>query len=401
MMTIVMENADTDAHVTTAPMRVLHGFKVYQPDQNGGIEEAIFRISTGAPPDADTSILVCRTKGPGSSVVVGGVPVERTSTFGQFSSLPISPSYPFRLRSRLKTADVLAFHAPFPLVDLGISFGALRDDQALVIHWHAEIVGRKWLRPAFRPLLHNSVARADRIIVTNAAMIEKSNYLSAAREKCRVMPYGIDTHWWSALNADERTAVAIRRAKNPHLIVGCGRLVQYKGFDVLIRAIQRIEAQLVIIGMGPLESELKALVKSLGLESRVTFTGFLDRVEQRLWLNAARVFALSSVSEAETFGIAQLEAMCCACPVVNTLLLTGVPLVARDGREGLTVPPSDVEALAAAINKLLNQPDLADRLGKAGQTRAYREYGWQAFATNANDVYRDALAERRGVAAKQ
>jgi glycosyltransferase involved in cell wall biosynthesis len=391
-----MEHSATQAaHETCAPMRVLHAFKVFQPDQNGGIEEAIFRISTGAPPDADTSILVCRSKGRGSNVIVGGVPVERTGTFGQLSSLPISPTYPFRLRSRLKAADVLAFHAPFPLVDLAISIGALRDDQALVIHWHAEIVGRKWLRPAFAPLLRNSVARADRILVSNAALIEISPYLAAAREKCRVVPYGIDTHWWSALNADERAAVSIRRAKYPRLIVGCGRLVPYKGFDVLIRAMHGLDAQLIIIGMGPLEGELKTLVKSLGLESRVTFTGFLDRAEQRLWLNAARVFALSSVSEAEAFGIAQLEAMSCACPVVNTSLSTGVPFVARDGKEGLTVPPSDVESLAAAINKLLNRPDLADRLGKAGQSRAYQDYGWQAFANNANNAYRDALAERR------
>jgi glycosyltransferase involved in cell wall biosynthesis len=376
-------------------MRVLHAYKVFLPDQNGGIQEAILRIATGSPADAATFILVCRTHGLGSSVFVEGIPVERTSTFAEVSSLPISPAYPFRLRTRLNETDVLVFHAPFPLVDLCVSVGALRDDQALVIHWHAEIVGRKWLKPIFARLLRKTLARADQILVTNAALIDNSPYLASVREKCSVVPYGIDTRWWSALNAEEQSAVAIRRSEQPRLVVGCGRLVPYKGFDVLIRAIHEIDAQLVIIGTGRLEAELKALVTSLGLESRVTFTGFLDRGEQRLWLNAARVFALSSVSEAETFGIAQLEAMCCGCPVVNTSLPTGVPLVARDGKEGLTVPPSDVKALAAAISKLLDQPDLADRLGAAGQTRAYQDYGWETFANASNSTYRNALAQRR------
>lgn len=376
-------------------MRVLHAFKVYQPDQNGGIEEVIFRISTGAPSDTDASILVCRTNGLGSSLTVGGIPVERTSTFGQFSSLPISPTYLYRLRARLRNVNVLAFHAPFPLVDLSVGTGALRDDQALVIHWHAEIVGRQWLRPAFAPLLRRTVARADRIIVTNPTMIETSPYLAPHREKCSIMPYGIDTHWWSMLDAEEQSQVAARRSANPRLVVGCGRLVPYKGFDVLIQAIHKIDAQLVIIGKGPLDADLKALVTSLGLESRVTFLGFLERAEQRIWLNAARVFALSSVSDAETFGIAQLEAMCCGCPVVNTSLSSGVPFVARHEKEGLTVPPSDVKSLAAAITRLLDQPEFAQRLGAAGRTRAHQKYGWKAFSTAADNTYREALMTRQ------
>lgn len=380
--------------ISTPQMRVLHGFKVYQPDQNGGIEEAIFRITTGGPPDVTPAVLVCRTQGRGSHVVVGGIPVERTSTFGQISSLPISPSYLPRFRARLRDADVLAFHAPFPLIDLGIRMGFLRDDQALVLHWHAEIVGRKLLEPLFGPLLRNTVARADRILVTNPALIDASPYLAPARDKCQIVPYGIDTAWWKDLNADDEAAISEMRAKYPRLVVGCGRLVPYKGFDVLIRAIAKIDAQLVIIGMGPLEAELKALAASLGIENRVIFAGFLERPQQRRWLNAARVFGLSSVSAAETFAIAQLEAMCCARPVVNTALTTGVPLVARHGKEGLTVPPSDVDAFANALRQLLDDPDLANRLGAAGEQRAHQIYGWRSFATACNDAYRDALSER-------
>src|SRR5262249_5271107 len=152
-----------------------------------------------------------------------------------------------------------------------------------------------------------------------------------------------------SLNSEEQDRVSAIRTATPRLVVTCGRLVWYKGFDILIRAMNQLDAQLVIIGKGPLEAELRTLTENLGLKTRVTFAGFVDRSEQRIWLNAARLFVLPSTSEAEAFGIAQLEAMSCGCPVVNTSLPTGVPLVARDGQEALTVQPSNVGALAAAI----------------------------------------------------
>src|SRR5262245_27111950 len=101
-------------------MRILHCFKVYPPDHQGGIEEAMGRIIKGAPADVQSSILVCRTSGPGSTIMVDGCEVERTSTFGQISSVPLSPGYIWRLRQRLRDVDILALHAPFPLSDIGI-----------------------------------------------------------------------------------------------------------------------------------------------------------------------------------------------------------------------------------------------------------------------------------------
>jgi rhamnosyl/mannosyltransferase len=86
--------------------------------------------------------------------------------------------------------------------------------------------------------------------------------------------------------------------------------------------------------------------------------------------------------------------MSAGLPVINTRLPTTVPLVARDGREGLTVEPGDEAALAAAITRLLNDPDFARQLGTAGQQRARRRHGWRTFADEVARIYQETIDDR-------
>jgi rhamnosyl/mannosyltransferase len=377
-------------------MRILHAFKVYTPDNHGGIVEAIARITSGTASGDSASLLVCRYGGIGSTINVDGLSVERTTTFAQFSSLPISPGFIPTFRKRVRDADVVAFHAPFPLIDIGLMLGFPRD-KALVIHWHAEITGRNLFRPIFHPLLKKSVERADCIIVSHPSIVEQSEYLVGHRAKCVVIPYGVDTDFWSQQTPENEAIIAELQRKHPRLIVACGRLVPYKGFDVLLRALKLVDAHLIIVGTGPLEADLRDVAAASGVADRVTFAGYLSREQQRQTFGAANLFVLPSVNEAEAFGIVQLEAMCCGIPVVNTDLPTGVPWVARDGMEGLTVTRSDEAALAAAMSRLLDDPDLAKRLGAAGKARAVSLFGWGKFAADVSEQYHLAFSKRKAV----
>jgi rhamnosyl/mannosyltransferase len=105
---------------------------------------------------------------------------------------------------------------------------------------------------------------------------------------------------------------------------------------------------------------------------------------------AADVYLLPSIAVSEAFGIVQIEAMAAGVPVINTDLASGVPSVSRDGESGFTVRPADTEALVHAVKRLLGEPELRQRFGRAGLERARREFSKETLARRLLAIYRGA-----------
>jgi glycosyltransferase involved in cell wall biosynthesis len=156
-----------------------------------------------------------------------------------------------------------------------------------------------------------------------------------------------------------------------------------------------VDTQLVIIGEGPLLEDLKRQAARNGIADRVFFRGRVTTREIKQHLHAAKALVLSSVTDAEAFGLVQVEAMAASIPVINTNLPTTVPTVARHNQEGLTVPVGDAEALAAGIHRLLADPALQNRLGQAGLNRARSEFSRESYRERIAQVFDAALAHRR------
>ena len=375
-------------------MRILQTYKVYPPDVHGGISEVMARISQLRTMSHDVRILVARDHGFARRYLHDGTPVQAVGSLGQLMSMPIAPGFPFALKRATKQCDVLALHAPFPLNDFSLLFG-IPEDVAVVLHWHSEIAGARGQLPFIESMLRNTVARADRVVVTDEAMIQASPFLSKVAEKCDVVPYGVDVEFWSTVGEAEAAEIASIKAQHPRTVISIGRLVPYKGYPVLLEAMQQVDAELVLIGEGSQGEALKAQAKRLGLADRVHFKGYLSRTEMKLHLHAAQVFVLPSISEAEGFGIVQVEAMASGLPVINTNLNTTVPLIARHEIEGLTVEVGNAQALAGAINRLLGDSDLSARLAANGRQRAQVTYSNAAFLNGMQDVYQRACDARR------
>ncbi|MCK4267768.1 MAG: glycosyltransferase, partial [Actinomycetia bacterium] len=106
---------------------------------------------------------------------------------------------------------------------------------------------------------------------------------------------------------------------------------------------------------------------------------------------ASDLFALPSTANSEAFGYVQLEAHACGLPVVSTNLPTGVPYANLDNVTGLIVPPSDSEALAAAINKLLQDDALRQKLGSQAKKRVENQFNFEVMAEAIEKVYQEAL----------
>ena len=374
-------------------LKILHAYKSYKPDPTGGVAEAISTLVSAYAPHLDHRILVARSCGLSRRFADNGVPVRAVSSLGTFWSLPIAPGYPFALAQEARRADLVVHHAPFPLTDLGLTF-PLPKHVALIVHWHADVVQSRLVLNLVAPLLRHSLRRADRIIVPHVSIMQNS-LLQEVSRKCVVVPYGIDVSYWAELTGQQQRQVDHLRKRYGRLIVSTGRLVPYKGYDILLHALQQIDATLVIIGIGPLRNELLKLAKNLHVNDRFDLVGHQERDKMKLLLHAAQVFAFSSVSAAESFGIAQLEAMAAGLPIVNTALPTAVPYIARHEIEGLTVPPADANALANALAKLLNDEELAMRLGRAGRIRVQEQFSNANFLSSMMKIFEETVLLRR------
>jgi rhamnosyl/mannosyltransferase len=169
----------------------------------------------------------------------------------------------------------------------------------------------------------------------------------------------------------------------PLQLLFVGRLVYYKGIDVLLKALSlATEANLLIVGDGPERPRLEALSVQLGLDSRAQFVGSLPDAELVKALAGADVFVLPSVSRAEAFGLAMVEAMANGLPAISTTLGTGTDWVNLDGVSGIVVRPGDATALAEAIGRV-RDPALRARLGTGAFERAQKMFSF--------DVHLDAL----------
>jgi rhamnosyl/mannosyltransferase len=267
--------------------------------------------------------------------------------------------------------DIIHIHLPFPLADLAVFL--FRPKSKLVLRWHSDIVRQKWLAFFYRPLTKWLLRRADLILVGTPGHIHGSDFLPEFRQKCRIAPFAVDD---AVLRAGAKTVKqnVSRRKQGAVSVLFVGRLVYYKGCEVLLRAFARTHgADLTIVGQGKLEKKLKTLAARLGLTDRVKFLPPQPAAELSRLYAACDTFVLPSVEKTEAFGLVQIEAMAHGKPVINTDLPSGVPYVSLDGISGLTVPPGDASILARALQKLIEDRALRLKLGRSAYrlARAY------------------------------
>jgi glycosyltransferase involved in cell wall biosynthesis len=362
--------------------RVLHVGKFYPPHM-GGMETHLQSLCEELQQFIKTEVIVANDKRDSTEEVIEGVKVTRVGTALNFSAAPVCPAMVRTIRET--EADLVHLHLPNPTAIL--AFLASKHRGRLVFTYHSDIIRQKMLSRAFWPVLKHALKKADAIIVGSPNYLETSTVLQRFREKCRVIPFGIPVEKFQ--QPDKAQVAKIREQYGARVVLGVGRLVYYKGFEFLIRAMKDVQASLLIIGDGPLRDELERETRSLKLQERVTF--LTDVKDVRSYYHAADVFALPSIARSEAFGIVQLEAMACGVPVVNTKLDSGVTFVSPDGLTGLTVPPADPEALARAINSLLDDSTKRAAMGEAGRLRVEQEFSLEMMTRRTLELYGEVL----------
>lgn len=375
-------------------MRVLQLGKFYDPFV-GGMETVLKEMCESLADQVQFQVVVANTRWE-TTHETRRVRVTRVASMGKLFSCSLAPSYP--VWAKRFDPDLIHVHLPNPLAELS----ALMADRdiPIVAQFHSDVVRQRSLLKVYGPFLDAFYRRASCIVVPTPRHIEISKYVSKYREKCRVVPFGVPLSRFELDEAGSRKAEDLRDGMPTVLCVG--RLVSYKGVEVLIRALENIKARLWIIGVGPLEDSLKRLAIERGLGDRVQFLGQVSEEDLIAYYHACDVFVLPSITNAEMFGVVQLEAMACRKPVISTDLPTGVSWVNQHGNTGYVVPRENVRELARAIQRLLDNPQLREEMGEAGRERVEQYFTSTRMAEAMLDVYQEMLNEpcRAGVPAK-
>lgn len=295
----------------------------------------------------------------------------RCGSLCRLNSQPLTFSLPVWLRREIKRFDpeLIQLHLPNPMAALSAWLQIPRGGNVprLAVWYHADITRQRLGGRLLEPLTRSVLRRADGIAVSTASLRDQSRFLDRLRGKVAVIPFGIDHRAWAPPREDSR------KARGPFLFVG--RLVYYKGLDLLLDAVAGLpRAKLTIVGDGPLGRKLRQRAQRDDLRGRVRFTGELDDQELRREMAGSSALVLPSLQRSETFGLVQLEAMAAGLPVVSTQLPTGVAEVNVDGVTGRLVPPGNVTALRAVLAEILDHPETADRWAAAGRERVVESF---------------------------
>lgn len=305
--------------------------------------------------------------------------MTRTGKFGEkilsvkpnrtIQSVPLSFRYfieAFLAAFCLKQNFTLLIHHPAPQDSLlSIIFKFLFSCKIRIV-FHAEIINKnKILTAISNPIIKLSFFLSDQIIFTTEKM--KSLYESQHGVKGTSFVISIaNPHL-----VDEVVHPKKRDLKKPLKLIFVGRLVPYKGIIFLIEALSGIDnVHLKIIGGGKEKLEIETLIQKLDLSQKIDMYEKLDDIGKNALLKDSDVFVFPSISIAEAFGIAQIEAMQYGLPVINTDLASGVPEVSKHGISGLTVPPCDIIALQNAIIQMRDDAALYDRLSTGAILRS-------------------------------
>jgi glycosyltransferase involved in cell wall biosynthesis len=375
------------------PMRVLHFYKTYFPDSVGGVEQVIRQMCVGTGRLGITNQVLSLSRDRRLEPFdYEGHTVHRVPLNFELASNAVSVQAIGKLARMAAEADVVHYHFPWPFMDMAHFLA--RIDKPTVVTYHSDIVRQKALLKLYQPLKHRFLESVDSIIATSPNYLASSAVLDRYRDKTRVITFGLDKS--SYPEPDQARLDHWRARVGPKFFLFVGVLRYYKGLHILLDAVAGTDYPVVIVGAGPIEAELKAHAERLGLK-RVQFVGAVDDLDKAALLKLCYAVAFPSHLRSEAFGISLLEGAMYGKPMISSEIGTGTTYINVHGETGLVVPPSDHEALRAAMAQLWNDPRMAQEMGRRAEARYWQLFTSAQMADNYARLYQELVARRAEV----
>ncbi|MDR3298783.1 MAG: glycosyltransferase [Candidatus Accumulibacter sp.] len=372
-------------------MKVLHVYRTYLPDPPGGIQETIRQICLATRDVAEPTVFTLSPTPEPSLIQRPEARVARCRSWIAPASCDLGGCGAFwTFRKLARAADVVHFHFPWPFADV-LHF-ATRHGTPSVMTYHSDIVRQRALGMAYRPLMTRMLGSMPAIVATSPAYARTSRVLAdpRVRGKVRTIPFGIDEKSYPD-DADDSILARLGLRDGEAFFFFIGVMRYYKGIHFLLDAARDVDARIVIAGFGT--ECLRALATERGL-SKVIFAGRIGEAEKVALLKRCRALVLPSHLRAEAFGMVLVEAAMFARPMISCEIGTGTSFVNAAGETGFVVPPAAPAALAAAMNRLLDDEALAARMGRAARLRYERLFSSAALGRAYGALYREVTGKK-------
>ena len=256
----------------------------------------------------------------------------------------------------------------------------------LVSIWGSDIYrfpNRSWIN---RALVKYSLSKADAILSTSNNMVNQIKRFT--QKPIEITPFGIDT--------DSFRSLPVKNNENTFVIGTVKNLKKIYGIDLLIKAFKKIvdwnpglDLNLVIVGQGTERKNLKSLANCLEINQKIEFAGNAEPDDVPYYINRMDVFVALSVCN-ESFGVSVLEAGACEKPVVVSNV-SGFNEIVKDNYTGLVVPRNDVSKSAEAIQRLIHDPRLRNKLGKNARRHVENNYSFHSSIDSMLKIYKQML----------
>ena len=371
-------------------MRVLHFFKTYLSESVGGIEQVMFELcESGVAHGIESQVLTLSANPVPAVIPFGQHQVHRAKLDVQIASTGFSYSVLKQFRELAAEADVVNYHFPWPFMDLVHFLSGM--NKPSVVTYHSDIIRQKHLLTLYRPLMTRFLASVDRIVAASPNYLQTSDVLKQFPQKTRVIPYGLNKSAYPKSDPERMARWRERLGERFFLFVGVMRY--YKGLHILIEALKDVDYPVVIVGAGPLESELQAQAAALGLRN-IKFVGRLDDADKAAVLELSYAMVFPSHLRSEAFGISLLEGAMYGKPMISSEIGTGTSFINNHGETGLVVPPSNPQAFRQAMRTLWDNPVQAATMGIKAEARYRQLFTAEEMGRQWARLYEELLAEK-------
>lgn len=357
---VTLKSSDLPSRV-----RVLHFYKTVYPDSLGGAEQFIRHLTLAARKfGVDSTVLALSDCPSKSAQRIENYTLHQAKKTFEVASMSVSVEAVGMFRRLIQEADVVHYHFPWPFADL-LHF-AIGVRKPSIVTYHSDVVRQRQLLRLYGPLRNRFLSSVGRIVATSPNYVATSSVLRSLKHKVDVIPLGLDQSLYPTPEAEKLRHWEARFGRRFFLFVGVLRY--YKGLHILLEACRNRDFTVVIVGAGPTEESLKKKAAEFGL-SNVHFLGFLPDADKVALLTLCAAVVFPSHLRSEAFGLTLVEGAMFGKPLISSEIGTGSSFVNSHGETGFVVPASDPQALASAMQMIVDQPELGMQMGRAAALR--------------------------------